>query len=199
MISVLIDHEDSLLAAGITATLERSGDFRVMSARRDTAAAGVDSDQGADIVIADYDSGLRLVHSPHGRSAILVLTRYASESQIRFAIEHGISGYLLIGCSSNELLSALRALSRGRTVFSGPVAARLAASVRNRPLTRRELAVLSHVVKGCTDKDIGCRLAVSAGTVKSHMRSILAKLGVRRRSEAAAVARSRGLFPGMLA
>ena len=195
MISVLIDHDDSLLAAAVSATLERSGDFRIVRSRRDTTCSTLDPRHEVDIVVADYETGLRLVRAAHRRCAILILVRYASESQIRLAIEQGVSGYLVVGCSSSELLNGLRALSRGRKVFSGPLAARLIENMRHRPLTRRELAVLSHVVKDRTDKDIGCRLALSAGTVKNYVRSILAKLGAHSRTEAAVIARGRSLFP----
>jgi DNA-binding NarL/FixJ family response regulator len=195
MISVLVEHDDSLLAAGIAATLEVSGGFQVIQSRSGTTYPSLDSSQDADVVVADYDTGLRLARNAQGRSAIMILTQHASESHIRIAIEQGISGYLLVGCTSNEFISSLRDLSRGRKVFSPPVAARLAESVRYRPLTERELTVLSHVVKGRSDKDIGNQLDVSVGTVKTHMKSILAKLGARGRTEAAAIARRRGLLP----
>ena len=195
MISVLIDHDDSLLAAAISATLERSGDFRIVRSRRDTACRTPDQGREVDVVVADYETGLRLVRGAHKPSAVLILARYASESQIRLAIEQGVSGYLVVGCSSSELLNGLRALCRGRKVFSGPLATRLIEHMRHRPLTRRELAVLSHVVKDRSDKDIGRRLALSAGTVRNYVRSILAKLGAHSRREAAVIARGRSLLP----
>jgi DNA-binding NarL/FixJ family response regulator len=195
MIRVLIDYNDWLVAAGITATLELSGEFQLIHPRFGAARPTLDSCQGVDVVIADYETGLRLAHAVGGGSPILILTRHSCELQVRVAIERGISGYLLLGCTSHELLSSLRTLSRGGKAFSAPVAERLAESVRYRPLTGRELTVLSHVVRGRSDKDIGSQLAVSVGTVKNHVKSILAKLGARGRTEAAAIARRRGLFP----
>jgi DNA-binding NarL/FixJ family response regulator len=195
MIHVLIDYNDWLVAAGIAATLELSGEFRLVHPGFGTAHPTLESGRGVDVVIADYETGLSLARAAGGSSPILILTRHACELQIRMAVERGISGYLLLGCSSYELLNSLRTLSLGGKIFSAPVAARLAESVRYRPLTARELTVLSHVVSGRSDKDIGNQLAVSVGTVKTHVKSILAKLGARGRTEAAAIARRRGIFP----
>lgn len=193
MIRVLIDHDDWLIAAGIAATLELEGGFEVIQSR--SAITCLERASEADVIVADYETALRLMRREAGLGAILILTPYASESQIRVAIAQGVSGYLLLGCTSDELLSSLHALSQGRKVFSVHIAAKLAESMRCRPLTDRELTVLSHVVKGRSDKDIGSQLALSVGTVKTHMKSILAKLGARRRTEAAAIARRRGLLP----
>jgi DNA-binding NarL/FixJ family response regulator len=193
-ISVSIEYDDSLLAAGIAATLESVGGFQVVKSRSDTTNSTLGSWQDADIVVADYETGLKLARMARRRTAILILTRNTNESHIRLAIEQGVSGYLLVGCTPDELVSGLRAVSRGGKVLSTPVAAKLADSVRHPPLTPRELTVLSHLVKGLSDKAIGNQLAVSAGTVKSHVKSILNKLGARGRTEAAAIARHRGLF-----
>jgi DNA-binding NarL/FixJ family response regulator len=144
--------------------------------------------------IVEWKPLLKLARMARRRTAILILTRNTNESHIRLAIEQGVSGYLLVGCRPDELVSGLRALTRGDTVLSTLVAAKLADSVRHPPLTPRELTVLSHLVKGLSDKAIGNQLAVAAGTVKSHVKSILNKLGARGRTEAAAIARRRGLF-----
>jgi DNA-binding NarL/FixJ family response regulator len=187
MISILVDHEEPLLAAGIAATLELSDDFRV-------ARSYTQEECGVDIVVADYESGVRWARGGSRTCSILILTRRVSESEIRYAIESGVSGYMPVGCTPDELLSGLRDLSRGGTVLSALVAARLAEGVGYLPLTRREAAVLECAARGCSDKQIGQRLAVSLGTVKSHMKAILTKLGARSRTEAAAIARHRGLI-----
>lgn len=192
MINVLIEYDDWLIAAGIAATLEQQGGFRVL--RPDPVFSKLLSARCADVVIADYEAGLRLMRNGTS-SAVLIFARYISEPQVRAALELGVAGYLLTGCTRGELLEGLRALSGGRKVFAAPVAEKLVESMRYPRLTGRELTVLSHVVRGRSDKDIGSQLAVSVGTVKTHMKSILSKLGARRRTEAAAIARRRGLFP----
>src|ERR1700736_5335038 len=96
-IIVSIEYDDWLLAAGIAATLASVGGFQVVKSRSDTTNSTLDSWQDADIVVADYETGLKLARMARPRTAILILTRNTNESHIRLAIEQGVSGYLLVG------------------------------------------------------------------------------------------------------
>jgi DNA-binding CsgD family transcriptional regulator len=98
-----------------------------------------------------------------------------------------------VGCTPRRACQWVARCQQGGKVLTPLVAAKLADSVRHPPLTPRELTVLSHLAKGVSDKAIGNQLAVAAGTVKSHVKRILNKLGARGRTEAAAIARRRGL------
>jgi DNA-binding NarL/FixJ family response regulator len=105
----------------------------------------------------------------------------------------GVRGYLLLTTPVDELVRALRRIHTGDTVVDPGVAAKIADSFSGRALTLREIDVLGLVMVGLSDKAIAKRLMRSVGTVKSHMKSLLAKLDAASRTEAAAIARRRGL------
>ena len=100
---------------------------------------------------------------------------------------------LLHTCAPEELTAAVRTIALGGTAFAPHVANRIVQSIASDSLTERELEVLQLLVQGSTDKDVARRLRIALGTVKSHVRSILSKLGATRRTEAAAIAQRRGL------
>jgi DNA-binding NarL/FixJ family response regulator len=110
----------------------------------------------------------------------------------------GATGYLRKDCSRTQLTRGLRDAARGETVLAPPVAARLAAQVRQpaRPeLTRREVEVLRFVAHGLSNPDIGRRLFITEATVKSHLTRIFDKLEVADRTAAVTVAIARGVLP----
>ena len=103
-------------------------------------------------------------------------------------------GYLLVGCSLDDLAAGVRAVHRGARHLSPQVAARLAESISIEPLTAREEEVLRLVVEGLCNKAIGRRLGIAVGTVKSHLKSTFDKLNVESRTQAVAVVERRGLL-----
>jgi len=121
---------------------------------------------------------------------ILVLTTYGDDSSITSAIGAGASGYLLKSATADEIATAIRATSDGRSVLSPSVADSLVRQVRlgsGAPsLTLREREVLSRVAAGLTNSEIATALYVEPSTVKTHIEHIFAKLGVARRSQAIA-------------
>jgi DNA-binding NarL/FixJ family response regulator len=128
---------------------------------------------------------------------VLVLTTYDTDSYILSAIEAGATGYLLKDAPRDELLRAVRATAHGEAVLAPSVAARLMSRVRTPgtgPLTQRELEVLELIADGATNRGAGGRLRISEATVKTHLISIYAKLGVSDRAAAVAEAFNRGLL-----
>jgi len=127
---------------------------------------------------------------------ILVLTTYDTDSDVLPAIEAGATGYLLKDAMPEELLRGVRAAARGEAVLSPSVATRLISRVRepSDPLSAREVEVLALIARGSTNREAASRLFVSEATVKSHLLHIYAKLGVKDRAAAVAVAFERGLF-----
>lgn len=116
------------------------------------------------------------------------------EWEIRRALEHGVRGYLLVGCALDELAVGVRAVHRGARHLSTEVAARLAESVALEPLTAREEQVLRLVAEGLCNKAIGRKLGIAVGTVKSHLKSAFDKLDVESRTQAVAAVERRGLL-----
>jgi DNA-binding NarL/FixJ family response regulator len=182
-VRVRIVHEVPLIASGIRAVLARSSEFELVAEE----AQGV-----AEILIADVSSGLQALRQGLSRN-VLIIARDDGEAVIRKALEQGARGFLLHTCGVEELTGAARAVSHGGTAFAPLVASRIAASIASEQLTERELEVLQLLVQGASDKDVARKLLIATGTVKTHVRSILTKLGAARRAEAVAIAQRRGL------
>jgi len=186
-ITILIEHEDLLLQAGLAALLTRFTDL--------VLAREVDAT--VDVVVTDYNTGLRHVRQNAAAGAgprVVVLTRRDSELDIRCALAQGVDGYMIVGCNVDSVADAVRAVRQGLRHLDPVAAHRLAESLFHEPLTGRETQVLQLVATGCANKVIAARLQIGIGTVKTHMRAVLDKLDVASRTEAAAVARRRGLL-----
>lgn len=134
------------------------------------------------------------------RSRVLVLTTYDTDTDTLPAIEAGATGYLLKDAPREELFAAVRAAAEGRTVLSPAVASRLVSRVRtpaapvDESLSAREREVLELVAKGTSNRAIAVELFISEATVKTHLTHIYAKLGVKDRAAAVAVAYERGIL-----
>jgi DNA-binding NarL/FixJ family response regulator len=130
---------------------------------------------------------------------VLVLTTYDTDSDVLPAIEAGATGYLLKDSPREELFRAVRATARGEAVLSPAVASRIMGQMRapaQEPLSRREIEVLALIALGSTNKEAAKKLFISEATVKTHLLHAYAKLGVKDRAAAVAVAYSRGLLGG---
>jgi DNA-binding NarL/FixJ family response regulator len=194
-IRVLIAHCDPLISAGLVATLQQLPDFDtvVCSPALLEPPATPRHLPPADVVVADYDSGLRLIVSPAQSHRVIVLTHNDSEAGICHALEQGARGYLLLGCSLQELIDALRSVHVGGMALAPLAATRIAERMRQQPLTAREADILREMMFGLSNKGIAERLAISVGTVKVHVKAILRKLDAGSRTEAVAIAQRRGI------
>jgi DNA-binding NarL/FixJ family response regulator len=186
-IRLLVEHEDTLLQAGLAALLACHSNLSLVR----------DADDAADVVVTDYVAGLRRVRDRADRRVgprVVVLTRRDSEPDIRSALAQGIDGYMIVGCSVDSVAEAVRAAHQGLRHLDPVATHRIAESMFHEPLTGRETQVLQLVATGCANKVIAARLQIGVGTVKTHMRSLLEKLDAASRTEAAAVAHRRGLL-----
>jgi DNA-binding NarL/FixJ family response regulator len=130
-------------------------------------------------------------------SRVLVLTTYDTDSDVLPAIEAGATGYLLKDAPREELFRAVEAAAKGQAVLSPAVATRLMGQMRapaTELLSQRELEVLSLIARGSTNREAAERLFISEATVKTHLLHVYAKLGVKDRAAAVAVAFERGLL-----
>jgi DNA-binding NarL/FixJ family response regulator len=135
---------------------------------------------------------------------VLVLTTYDDDELVFQSIDAGASGYLLKDVGSDALAEAIRAASRGDSPLQPSIARKVLRRLRSsspvseplpeaEPLTRRELEVLRLLGTGATNREIADTLALSEGTVKNYISTILAKTGLRDRTQAALYAVRRGL------
>lgn len=197
-ITVAVCHRDPLIHLGITAALRDDTRFIVDgNGRQGHNPADLLGAVGeAQVTVCDYDTGLALLRRPWGRLGaprIMVVTPRDREADVQQALSQGILGYVLVGCRLDEVSDGLMALSRGQRYLTSSAAQRIADRFFYQALTQRETEVLHFVVAGWSNKMIANQLGVTEGTVKTHVKAILEKLGVRRRTEAANVATRRGL------
>jgi two-component system NarL family response regulator len=124
---------------------------------------------------------------------IIVLTTFDGDEDIYRALQAGAKGYLLKGMDAETLMEAIRAVHAGRSRVPAAVAERLAGRLAGPVLTERETDVLKQIVLGRSNKEIGAALFISEATVKTHINSLLGKLGVSDRTQAATTALQRGI------
>ncbi len=139
---------------------------------------------------ADVISQLR-VDDPAAR--FIVLTTFDGDEDIYRALQAGAKAYLLKGMTVDELLTTIRVVHSGKARIPAAIAEKLAERVSGQELTPRELGVLERIVAGRANKEIASDLHISETTVKSHVNSLLGKLGVADRTHAATLALQRGL------
>ena len=133
------------------------------------------------------------IRSEFPAARIIVLTTFDGDEDIYRALQAGARGYLLKGMDTEELLSAIRTVHSGKSRIPAPVAERLAERMSAPKLTGRETEVLRLIVGGNSNKEIAAALFISEATVKTHINSLLGKLGVSDRTQAATTALQRGI------
>jgi NarL family two-component system response regulator LiaR len=155
-----------------------------------------------DLVLPKMDGAAttRIIRQQFPQVQVLALTSFKDGELIKNVLEAGAIGYLLKDVSADELARAIRAAHSGRVTLS-PEAAQALVENANQPptpgldLTEREREVLGLMIEGLNNTQIAGRLSVSPSTIKSHVSSVLAKLGVASRTEAVALALRSRIVP----
>lgn len=149
---------------------------------------------------------LRRIKALSPTTSVLIVTMHDNPSYVRQAVKLGAAGYVLKGITRRELLATLRAVCEGESVIEPSILKRLLGEVSvesgsrassedlPEPLTRMEREVLALLTRGFTNREIAQRLHWSLGTVKKYVQSILEKLQVSDRTQAAVEAVRRGLI-----
>jgi two-component system NarL family response regulator len=133
------------------------------------------------------------METPHAR--FIVLTTYDGDEDIYRALQAGARAYLLKGMTSEELIATIHTVHAGKSHIPAIIAEKLAERMGTEELTHRELDVLEQIVRGKSNKEIATELEISEATVKTHINSLLGKLGVTDRTQAATAAIQRGIVP----
>ncbi|MDU0290890.1 response regulator transcription factor [Saccharothrix longispora] len=203
MIRVVIVDDHPVVRDGLRGMLASAGDVEVVGEAADGAeAVAVVRTVSPDVVLMDLRmpgvDGVTAIGRLRGfPTRVLVLTTYDTDSDVLPAIKAGATGYLLKDTPRDELFRAVRSAARGEAVLSPSVATRLVGQVRRpaaEPLSDREVEVLGLIARGCTNREAAARLFISEATVKTHLVHVYAKLGVKDRAAAVAVAYDRGLL-----
>jgi DNA-binding NarL/FixJ family response regulator len=213
-IRVLVVDDDVVLAEALSLVLGRESDLSVVGFAH-TGAEGVALAQREQptVVLMDFhlpdttgaEATRRLLEALPG-AQVVMLTMDSTDETLLAALEAGAAGFLLKSRGVGGVVDVVRRAAAGEALFPGNVMARLVASMREKQrreaeksglverLTARELEILRLMADGLDTKALAERLVVSSTTVRTHVQSILAKLGAHSRLEAVARASELGLI-----
>lgn len=133
------------------------------------------------------------IRKRHAEAKVIVLSTYDTDEDIYRAMQSGAKSYLLKDMSTEEIVATIRAVHAGESLLPKQVAERLSQGEQRDPLTERERDVLESLIRGRSNKEIAANLHISEDTVKSHLKALFAKLGVRDRTGAAVEAIRHGI------
>ena len=218
MIRVVIADDQRLVRTGLRMILTAVDDVEVVGEAADGhEAVAVCAEQRPDVVLMDVRmpgldgiDATRAVVAHDDPPRVLVLTTFDLDDVVYDALRAGASGFLLKDAPEDRLVTAIRVVAEGGSLFAPSVTRRLieefararedrAAPTSLSALTDRETEVLRAVARGLSNAEIGTELYVSENTVKTHVARILMKLGLRDRVQAVVLAYESGLVgPGVL-
>jgi DNA-binding NarL/FixJ family response regulator len=220
MIRVLLVDDQTLVRQGIQLLLEIEADIQVVgqAANGREALHRVET-LHPDVVLMDVRmpemDGVAATQAISARfpdTGVIILTTFEDDEFVFGGLEAGARGYLLKDISSEEMAQAIRKVAAGEALIQPSITrkvlaefSRLAAAAEKsankplqpalvEPLTEREQEVLSALAKGLSNREIAMQLVITEGTVKNHVSSLIAKLGVRDRTQAVLKAQELGLI-----
>ena len=204
VLRVLVVDDHEVVREGLIALLERRAAFSVV-AGVGTAAEAIEAARtyGPDLIVMDIrlpdGSGIeatREIRAENPAIKVIMLTSYPDEEAVVAAIVAGASGYLLKQIHGRDLIAALEAVGRGESLLDPAVTEKVLERIRRiatgtvtdglAQLTPNERKILALVAEGQTNKEIAAQVFLSDKTVKNYVSSILAKLNLQRRAQAAA-------------
>lgn len=207
MIRVLVADDHPIYRDGLARTLADAGDIAVIGTAGDgeEAAARVQALQ-PDLVLLDISmpkgggmGALERIMAMESPPRVAMITASEDEGDLMQALKGGAIGYVLKGIGADDLVAVVRDLAAGRTYVSPGLAGRVLTALRARPaaapvdplsvLSKREEDILALVAQGKSNKEVGRLLDLQEKTVKHYMTSILQKLHLRNRVEAALLMR----------
>ncbi len=199
---VLIVDDDALIRDGLKVLLELEEDFTVVGAAADgqEALSFCEKDQ-PDLVLMDIRMpvldgvlGTREIKGRFPGVKVVILTTFKDDEYLKEAIKAGAAGYILKSQPAESIIESLRAVGKGNAVFGTEVAGALTSMLREEPartavsgidLTPREMDILRLLGDGLSNKEIAEKLFLGEGTVRNYITALLAKLGLRDRTQLA--------------
>jgi DNA-binding NarL/FixJ family response regulator len=201
-IRVMTVDDHALIREGVAALIANQKDMRLVGeASNGREAIEQFRSHRPDVTLMDLQmpemngiDALIAIRSEFPDARIIVLTTYAGDALCKRAMTAGAQAYILKGNVRKDLLDTIRAVRAGKKFIHGEVAAELACHSTDDALSEREIEVLSLIAAGNSNKLIAEELSISEDTVKSHVKSILSKLGVNDRTHAVTVGLKRGII-----
>lgn len=213
MIRVALADDEALIRGGLRMILEGEEDIRLVGEAEDgTAAIDLAVEQSPDVIVMDLRmpgvDGIEATGTIRKRIPgvkVLVVTTFDLDDYVLAALKAGADGFLIKDTAPEDLVGAIRTVAAGESLLAPSVTRRLiehyVGQVDPEPglkagideLTDRELEVMKLVAKGMTNSEIAETLFLGEGTVKTHITSILAKLGLANRAQIVVAAYESGL------
>lgn len=204
-VRILIAEDHTLVTQGLQAMLSMADDL-VLADAVDNGATAVERvrHESIDVVLMDVNLGegingieaTRLIKKDSPDTRVLILTMFTDPGTVAEAVKAGADGYLSKGSSRESVVRAIRNVAEGRSVLDPNVTDGIFGRIGGRDphaLTDRELTVLQQLTHGNSTREVAEHIHVSEETVKTYLKQIFRKLGVRDRTEAVAEAFRRGL------
>ncbi|WP_448662929.1 response regulator [Sphingomonas sp. CJ20] len=201
-IRILIADDHPMLREGVSAVIEMQADMEIVGEAEDGEEAIARYEQlRPDITLMDLRmpgtsgvTAIEAIRRKHPDARIIVLTTFTGDAQALHALRAGASGYLLKSSLRRDLLDAIRSVHAGRRHLQPEIAADIALHAIDDALSPREIDILQLIAGGNANKEIARALQLSEDTIKSHIKSIFAKLYVSDRTHAVTVAARRGII-----
>jgi NarL family two-component system response regulator LiaR len=208
---IIICDDQDIVRDGLELLLKLESDIEIVGIAADGAeAVEMVEQKKPDLVLMDLKmpvmngvDATREIKARFPEVKVLVLTTYGTDDWVFDAIRAGASGYLLKDAPREGVLSAIRGTLEGKTYIDPAVAGKIVGeitSIKKKPaaaitgkLTEREIEVLRFLARGFSNEDIAKKLFLSEGTVRNHIGSLVDKLGVSDRTQAAIIAIQHGL------
>lgn len=212
MIRVVIADDQPMMRAGFKAVLEATGDIQVVAeAGTGAEAVRAATEHAPDVVLMDIRmpgmdgiEATQIITASDTRARVLMLTTFDDDDYVYGALRAGASGFLVKDMALEDILTAIRVVAAGDAIIAPGVTRRLIAQFasQSRPdpklreltgITDREREVLKLVGLGMSNAEIAAALYITAGTAKTHVARLLAKLGARDRVQLVITAYQAGL------
>jgi two-component system NarL family response regulator len=200
-IRVLLVDDHAIMREGLAAVLTSYGLEVVGEAGDGATALRLFEELAPDVSVVDLRmtpmDGAEVTMQMRQRNhdaRVILLTTYDTDEEVFRGLRAGASSYLLKDVGSEELVRTIRAVRDGRKVIAPAIAAKLAEHVASDVLTPRQTEVLRCLSEGKSNLEVAQSLFISEGTVKAHVKAILAKLDARDRTQALMIAFRRGLL-----
>jgi DNA-binding NarL/FixJ family response regulator len=214
-VRVMVIDDMTLVRQGIESLLKAKDSVEIVGEATDAQEAiSTLAHLNPDVILLDQDmpglatpEAVSLLKQHHARAEIIVLSESPDEERAFRALEAGASGYVLKDISPDNLVRAIHGVCDGRTMTHPYITRRLIERFRIlmhertsqngahlAGLTNRELGIVVEMAEGATDREIAKKACLGESTVKSHIRSILRKIGARNRTQAVAYLLRKGIM-----